>query len=282
MLTIFSLPKAFRGHIDTIQRNAICSWRLLDPQLQIILFGSEWGTREVARELQIDHVPGVCCNDYGTPLVSDLFTKAQERAEHNILCFVNTDVIFMRDFLVATKSLFDLNSFFLMVGECYDLDVKTRLEFDGNLWEENLRTLVLACGMLRGKLAMDYFVFPSGLFDIISPFAIGRSRYDNWFIWKALKSGAMVINATDSVCTIHQKHDYSHVSGGKRWCMRGSEAKHNQRLAGFARYVHLYSLFDATHSLANGIQKKTFKFALVRQIWARFRASLREKCTTRA
>jgi len=59
MLTIFATPKAFRGHIDVIQRNAIKSWTLLSINPEIILFGDDEGTPEVAREFGLQHIPAV-------------------------------------------------------------------------------------------------------------------------------------------------------------------------------------------------------------------------------
>ena len=48
MLTLFSTPKPFRGHIAVIQTNAIRSWLELEPACEVILFGDEEGTAEVA------------------------------------------------------------------------------------------------------------------------------------------------------------------------------------------------------------------------------------------
>ncbi len=50
MLTIFSCHKAFHGHFNTIQRNAIKSWTLLRPKPEIFLIGDDEGTAEVCRE----------------------------------------------------------------------------------------------------------------------------------------------------------------------------------------------------------------------------------------
>ena len=59
MLTIFSTPKPFVGHIDIIQRNAIKSWTLLHPDVEVILFGDEEGAAEVCQEFGIRHEPEV-------------------------------------------------------------------------------------------------------------------------------------------------------------------------------------------------------------------------------
>jgi len=77
-LTIFAIPKAFRGHIGVIQRNAIETWTRMRPAPQVLLFGDDEGVAEVARDLAVSHVRQVQRNRWGTPLVSDLFGQAQE------------------------------------------------------------------------------------------------------------------------------------------------------------------------------------------------------------
>ena len=44
VLTIFATPKAFRGHFDIIQRNAISSWTKLG--VDVILMGDDAGGPE--------------------------------------------------------------------------------------------------------------------------------------------------------------------------------------------------------------------------------------------
>ena len=82
MLTIFSVPKAFKGHIDVIQRNAIRSWGMLHPDVEIILLGNDAGVAEAAQELGVRHERDVECNEFGTILVHSVFAKAQAMARH--------------------------------------------------------------------------------------------------------------------------------------------------------------------------------------------------------
>ena len=51
MITLFALPRAFQGHFEVIQRNAITSWARMSPKPEIILFGNEDGTADIARQL---------------------------------------------------------------------------------------------------------------------------------------------------------------------------------------------------------------------------------------
>ncbi len=69
------LPRTFDGHIGVIQRNAIASWTRIKPTPEVILFGTEPGTAEAAAEYRLRHIPAVKCNEWGTPLVSDLFAQ---------------------------------------------------------------------------------------------------------------------------------------------------------------------------------------------------------------
>ena len=101
MITFFSAPKPFAGHIGVIQRNAIRSWTLLHPDVEVILFGNEKGTAEVAQELGVRHEADVARNEFGTPLLHHIFRRAQETARHEWVCYSNADIIQTQQFRSA-------------------------------------------------------------------------------------------------------------------------------------------------------------------------------------
>ena len=68
----------------------------------------------------------------------------------------------------------------------------------------------------RGAHALDYFLFSPGIFAEIPAFAIGRTVWDNWLVWKARSEGAMVVDATSVVKAIHQYHAYGHIGSPRR------------------------------------------------------------------
>jgi len=244
MLTLFSTPKAFRGHIGTIQRNAIKSWTMITPRPEIILFGDEEGAAQTSTELGVGHVPRVARNGYGTPLINDLFEKAQALARHHIICYANADIILMSDFMNGVRQVARCTRRFLIVGQRWDLDASAPLDF-GPHWEQRLRSRVARGGVLHPSSGIDYFVFPRGLWGEIPPFAIGRTAWDNWLLYRARSRGASLVDATRAVMAVHQNHDYSRISGGEQSAWRGAEAKHNQQLAGDL----LLTTEDATHIL---------------------------------
>jgi hypothetical protein len=229
MLTVFTTPKSFHGHIAVIQRNAIRSWTLLRPACEIILLGDEEGTAEVAMEFGVNHAPDVVCNEYDTPLVNDLFEKAQGLATHNLLCYVNADIILMNDFMRAMEQLASYKHKFLMVGHRWDVEVRETLDF-GPAWEERLRTHVARNGQLHDPSGIDYFAFPRGLWGEILPFAIGRTGWDQWLLYRARMRGATLVDATQVVMAVHQNHEYTHVVGGAETIWKGVEAQRNLEL----------------------------------------------------
>jgi len=274
---MFSVPKAFRGNTRIIQCNAIRSWLILNPKPEIILFGDEDGTKEVARELGVEHVPTVRCNSYGTPLVNDVFSQAEKFSNHKLLCYINTDIVLMSEFMTAVRIVSKIRQYVVMIGECWDLGIGGPLRFDTGNWEANLRTLLRSQGSLRGPFFIDYLVFTRGMYANLPPFAIGRARYDNWLVWEASRIGARVVDVTRFVQPVHQCHDYSHVPGGRMWSYRGTEAKQNQKLAGLRRYLYLYSILNATDSLEGfEIREKATKFLLMKQLWLRSRMFIGE------
>ncbi len=241
MLTIFSIPKAFRGHINIIQRNAIQSWHQLHPACEIILFGNEEGTAEIAKELSLKYVPDIQRNKHGTPIISNAFDTAQQLASHSTMCFIHSDNILMSDFLTGVKRIH--MSSFLMVGRRTLLDWDEPIAFDDPQWEKGLRMIIAKRGVLDRYDALDYFVFPCGMYKNMPPFAVGRAAFDNWIIYRARASGIPVIDGTEAVVTVHQNHDYDHLAGSKEAAYRGIEAQENIELAGGPD--HIFSLRDA-------------------------------------
>jgi hypothetical protein len=238
MLTLFTTPKPFVGHIGQIQRNAIRSWTLLAPECEVILFGDEPGAAATAAEFGIRHVPQLRRNQFGTPLLDDLFAQAKQLASHDVLAYVNADIILMKDFLEAVRQVAGCRKRFFMVGQRRNIDVNEPLSFDPN-WEQRLRKLALRKGDFY--TGIDYFVFPRNLWEKIPPFAIGRVYWDNWLLYAARLRKAAVIDVTPVVLAIHQNHMY------KPGVMNGPEPAVNQALLEAA--VNLFTTWEATHVL---------------------------------
>lgn len=247
MLTLFTTPKPFRDHFGVIQINAIRSWTYLHPNAEVIIFGDEAGTADAAQLLNVQHVASVHRNEYGTPLVSDLFAKAKQLARNPILAYVNADIILMSDFMKAIEQVFSWRRHCLIVGQRYNVDIEDLLNFEGD-WEERLAALAYASGTL--SLGIDLFVFPRYLFDEVPPFAIGRAFWDNWPLYAARQRKAAVVDITPTVTIIHQNHNYSHLADGAKAAYSGPEAVRNRQLLGGMH--KFFTTLEATHMLTPG------------------------------
>jgi len=242
MLTIFSNPRPFRGIFGIIQRNAIKSWTLLWPKCEIILFeDEEKTTSKIAKEFGVQCITDVKCNEFGTPLLSDVFAKIQKIANFEIIAQVNTDVILMSDFLEAVRRLKEYlkEQPFLMVGRRWDLEIKELINFNETKWEQKLGDRVTKAGKLHPLSGSDYWVFPRDLSFNPPPFVVGRPGIDSWLIYKARTLKIPVVDATESITIIHQTHNYPR----KKQSFFEIEKKRNLKLAG--GFSHMCTLRDA-------------------------------------
>ncbi len=249
MVTLFSIPKPFRSHTEIIQRNAIQSWTHLQPHVEIILLGDDEGTGNAAKRFGLRHLPTVARNDYGTPLLSDVLEQAEGMATRSLLCYVNADIILMEDFLEAVRSVVRRKRRFLLAGRRWDIDIQEPLSFAAG-WEAILRARVTAQGQLHPPTGIDYFVYPRKMWGDVPPFAIGRTVWDNWLVYRARALRVPVVDATEAVMAVHQNHDYSHVPAEAVDVWVGPEAERNMQLAG--GWDHVFTLQDATHVLTPG------------------------------
>lgn len=274
MLTIFSIPKAFTDHIATIQLNALQSWTLLKPGCEIILCGDEVGIKEAATEFKVRHLPDIACNEYGTPLLNSAFDEVTKIAKYPYLGYVNADIILLNDFLRAVQKIHFRE--FLMVGKRHNIDLEQRWDFSQPEWCSQLRKLALSEGNVASHFFIDYFAFtPNGALERLPPFAVGRPRWDNWFVYHARSSGIPVIDASGVVMAIHQNHDYSHIphktnnpSDGSEAQWEGPEARRNRKLSTQSiGLVHQFTILDATHVLTSKSLLPAFSMRHIRKRW---------------
>ena len=177
MLTFFTTAKPFRGHSGIIQRNALKSWTLLHPDVEVILFGDEEGAAEVSREFGLRHEPHVERNEFGTKRLDYMFCRAQAIARHDLLCYINCDILLMQDFCGAITRVRERHWHFLMVGRRWDSEITAPLNLGNKDWEALLRRRVLQDARRRGPEWIDYFVFRRGLFGTdIARFVVGQFR----------------------------------------------------------------------------------------------------------
>lgn len=245
-LTILGMPKAFRGHIGVIQRNAITSWTKLAPRPGIFLFGEDEGIAEIAAELGLGHLRNVARSEFGTPRLDDLLRRARGATDAPLVCYANSDIILLQEFLEAVGAISRQMPRFLAVSHRLNIDLRAPIDFAGD-WEAALRREVLPGGMPGDHTGIDFFVFPRDMYMEVPPLAIGRAWFDQWMIRAAREQRVPVVDVTPVARAIHQLHEYGHIEGGQKAAYWGEEARRNLEMYGGA--PHAFTLLEATHEL---------------------------------
>jgi hypothetical protein len=206
-VVIFAIPRGFAGDAGERQRNAVQSWLL--SGYDVLLCGDDPGVAEYAAEMGAEHLPAVQRNEWGTPLLSDLFSQAQARLDGRLAAYVNADIMLDGSLGDALRLAAEKFPCFLVVGQRYDAQASGAFGF-GAGWQARLRAL---CDPQRihGQFGLDYFGFRAPLWQDIPPLAIGRMRWDNWLLWGAMRLGAETVDATGTVRAVHQDHGYEHI-----------------------------------------------------------------------
>lgn len=255
LITIFITPKGFdRDHIALIQRNAIKSWKALGSDVDILLIGDDPGVEENAKLLGVRYIKDVKRNASGTPMLDDIFRLARENSNSPLLAYVNADIILKPDFVSVSKEISQHEKKFLLVGQRWDLDVQTDLDFSDG-WEESFDKDLKARGRRHPAGGSDYFIYPRDIFTSIPEFAIGRSGWDNWMFYEARVKGWKLINCSKAINIIHQDHDYAHLPNGLPH-YRQPESAQNVKAAGGNRTI--FNLFDCNYEInESGVLAKT-------------------------
>jgi hypothetical protein len=270
VITIFTLPKPFDGHIGMIQNNAIGSWRALRPECQVILLGNEPGIEEAAKRWDVEWVPEVARTKWGTPLLDSAFSIAAGKAKHDWICYINGDIILFNDFTMLPSKAHSEKTLF--VGQRWDYHATQLMDFNAPDWEKNFRNEIAARGSLHPPAGSDYFLFhkKSGL-SKLPPFAVGRPGWDNWFLFNARRTGCAVVDASQSLTVVHQNHDYRHVPAARKG-YDGPEGDENLKYLSECRYR--CTLADATHLLSDGHVRRAWTYRHFRRSLYRWKLNL--------
>jgi hypothetical protein len=245
-ITILAVPKAFSGHIGVIQRNAISSWTRLDPRPDIRLYGTETGIAETAATLGARHETEIARNEFGTPMLDDLLRRARGYAETPLVCYVNSDIILLQEFLGAVTTIHKQFPEFLAVAYRLNVELDEPLDF-ARRGEEKLRVEIMPKGIPGNPTAIDLFVFPPRVFANVPALTLGRAWFDQWLIKDARARGVPVVDITRVTRAIHQNHEYRHIAGGQQGAYWGEEARRN--LAIYGGVPHTHTLLDVSHEL---------------------------------
>lgn len=255
MITIFSIPKAFKGHTGIIQENAINSWTKIKG-VEIVLFGDDPGVKDFSHKNNILNIENIEKNNSGTPLVSDAFKQIRDLASNRIIMYSNADIIYLDDLSRLIKKINDIKfEKFVACGQRYDLDFVSRIVFDDN-WKKRIHSRLKKAD-LHSRSGLDYFIFDKdNLFDF-PELAVGRPGWDNWFLYKSRKCRLKLVDLTKSVLAIHQNHESIY----KPYDQESLENKKN-----IGGYYHMATLNDANWKIIVNNKNYYFKRRIIGSI----------------
>jgi hypothetical protein len=203
VLTIFTHPKAFRGRTATIQRNALGSWLLLHPDVQIILFGDAVGAQEVAWEFGLHYEESPELTARGAIRLDYMLATALRRARHDVLCYLPCDTLLLPEFCSAFNRVEALYREFVMVGRSHTLDSDAWDDLDSHT-ELKPRCERLAASTRRAELG--YLVFSRGCFQSgIAALSSDTPAAMNWLLRKAIAEKLAVVDASQMAVAVQQR-----------------------------------------------------------------------------
>ena len=202
MITFYAVPRRFEPPFDTIQHNAVLSWKALGQGAQVVLLGDA-ETRLWADTLGVEFAPADMDAE-GIPFVRAAIEMGEAMARYELRCFLNADNIAMPGFLSTAYELVRALPQFVAIGRRVDMAVHGRLaRFDGP-FEARVR----AEGRPGGSTGMDFFLYRGVALaeDMPAGFRIGRDFYDNWLVRHWALSSVPLVDVSGRMTIVHQDH----------------------------------------------------------------------------
>jgi len=267
MISIFSSPRNFNGIFDIIQQNAINSWLLIDPAIEIYLIDKSDNIPQYLLEnKRINWLTNVEHNEFGTPLMNSMIKEVEKKTNNNYLLYVSSDIILFPDTLKIIQPLF-FEKKFCAVCIRRDYEQKEPIKFE-NGWDKLIQDK-LSTVNTTNPMAGDFFMFPKNFWENFPPFALGRTMVDGWMMYQTLNQKAKLIDVTPSLIIGHQNHDYGHHPGGREGVYKGEEAIRNEKLAGGWQYA--FSIKDSNFLLRNNkiLKKGIYGKRIMRKLFTK-------------
>jgi len=243
MISFLASPKPFIGIAKDQQYHAIRSWLASTENAEVILYGDSAGISEAGIELGVKVYKNIDCSLSGIPYFGAIVAHAAQNAQHDLQVYINSDIL-ISGIHLALKAI-DFKRY-LLIGQRIDLDHNVFIDLSKENWVHELVGIVrMGKAKLHLPTGIDYFAYRKGMWENLPPIIIGRAGYDNALLAYCIMNNIPIIDGTYTVTALHQYHDYSHIEGGEKVVMQGSEAMHNLTQAGGTRSRTMVS--DATY-----------------------------------
>ena len=207
-VVIFSTFKPFLPDFETEQLNALRSWKKLRCNPKIVIIGDDFGVKDICKQENVIHHPIVEKNQYGTPLVGDIFIQGWKYANDDDICiFVNGDIILTDSLCIGLdKFVKDYPNYktqkFLITAIRWDWYNFKKIDFSDKKWEQQIKTNMK--GKYANPNAIDLFIHRKNTIRNIPTSGIAKFAYDSWIVGYANSKFNVTINATKIIKIYHQ------------------------------------------------------------------------------
>lgn len=208
-VVIFSTFKPFIKDFIVEQTNALHSWKNLRCKPKIVIIGNDLGVENICKKEKVINHKEVKKNEYGTPLVQDIFENGWKYANENDICiFVNGDIILtnslcdgLEKFVKEYPNYNKLN--YLITSIRYDWYNFKQIDFANPNWESHINQDMK--GEYSPPSAIDIFIHRKGTINFIPDYSgIAKMSYDSLIMAHANKHFDVTINATKIIKIYHQ------------------------------------------------------------------------------
>lgn len=227
MLIIFTTCKPFKGDIGWKQEQSIKSWVNLNIDKKIIIFGNDFGTKEICEKYNLIHESDIKTFNNNVPYIHDMFLIASNYANDNdTLIWTNADMIYYDSFVKTINAFKETNSEiknFILVGQRFDwhnpciLTDLTEEYFKNNITYEH-PTLTSKQykegdkfqGQLHAPTGIDYVVHSKTTIvnNIDKNLVIAGTGHDMIIVSSALRNNYYTCDITETNFVVHHNHGY--------------------------------------------------------------------------
>jgi len=231
-ICIFSTLKPMLPEFIVEQTNALRSWKKLKCKPKIIIIGDDEGVKELCENENVIYNPVVEKNEYGTPLVQDIFRQGWKYADNDDICiFVNGDIILtnslcdtLEAFVEEYPNYNEINYFSSTIRFNWYNFKELNFEQPEDKWISDMKTNIK--GEWHPPCGIDLFIHRKGTLDNIPVSGIAKRAYDTWILGHCNKYFDISINISETTPIYHQ---WGKWFQGNKVCDRNTETEETKK-----------------------------------------------------
>lgn len=211
MITFFTTFKKY----SKTEKNAVNSWLSLDRSIEVIIFSEDNISNSWINSKRVSIIHTFNKHETGLPLLNSIFEEASRCSKFPILCYCNSDIILLPEFLKSISPLLECSGFFLGVSQRIDIAIEFEIDFQRDESIDQLRDIVCSMGKIHPPMGSDIFLHRRNQYTqtVMPNLLVGRPGWDNWMMYDARTRFNKLVDLTGNApAVIHQDHPANYNS----------------------------------------------------------------------